>query len=504
MSLTIRELTEIPSLRTRLVAGESGSDNLVLWAHTCELPDPWNWLGTGDLLLSDGYNFPATAPEQVEFLAHLSRGNLAGIALGDGLHAPPLTGEAAAAADALAFPVLQSAYEVPFVTVARTVADSNNKDTHGRLVRILRVYDVLRRFNQGRFDQAQSSGDSLLDLLSRESGADLQVLDAHSGTPLLPTARPLDPRFRDALLVTLAARTSPIPGSLRISADGVSALGLPLDDGSRAVLLAVEADSPLDVMILQHVATIAALDVDRRSIAQARRRESGARFFQQLLDGSIDTDAAAARLTALGLGARPWRLVCAGGDSPNSSQDLQFRLIRSRVPHLHTVRGEEQLILISDGTIHDEFADFTTDSGTRLGLSQPVHIIRRLPDAAREARWALETARSKHQPLAEYGEDTPLFLPRTVAEGEAVVAAILGPIIAYDEANGTDLLASLEAYFSAGRSWQQGAVELGVHKQTLVYRMRRIEELTKRRLSDVAEQTELYLAVRTWRLLSGS
>lgn len=497
MSLTIRELTEIPSLRTRLIAGDSGSDNLVMWAHTCELPDPWNWLGTGDLLLTDGYNFPAAADEQVEFITHLSRAKLAGIALGEGLHAPPLTDDAVVAADGLALPVLQAAYEVPFVTVARTVADSNYKDTHGRLVRILRVYDVLRRFNQS----APRSG-SLLDSLSQESGADLHVIDSHSGIPLLPTTRQLDDRFRDALLTTIAARKSPIPGSLRISVNGVSALGIPLDDGSRAMLLAVPAAADPDLMILQHVATIAALEVDRRSIAQVRRRENGARFFQQLLDGSVDTDTAAGRLTALNLGHRPWRVVCVGSDSPNFDDDLQLHLIRARVPHLQTVRGEEQLILVGDEAIQDEIAGFAADSRVLVGLSRPVHIIRRLSDAAREARWALEAARSKRQPLAEYGEDTPLFLPRTVAEGEAVVAAILGPVIAYDQANGTDLLASLEAYFAAGRSWQQGAVELGIHKQTLVYRMRRIEELTKHRLSDVWEQTELYLAVRTWRLLS--
>jgi PucR family transcriptional regulator, purine catabolism regulatory protein len=499
MSLTVRELTEIPSLRTRIVAGGSGSDNLVIWAHTCELPDPWNWLGTGDLLLTDGYNFPATAPEQVEFLTSLSRGNLVGIVLGDGLYAPPLTDEAVAAADALAFPILMAAYEVPFVTVSRTVADSNSKDTHGRLVRILRVYDVLRRFNQ-----AGPHNDSLLDALSRESGAELHVLDTRSGASLLPTTRPLDARFRDALLTTLAARTSPIPGSLRVPVDDVNALGLPLDDGSHAVLLAIPAGGNLDVMILQHVATIAALDVERRSITRARRHESEVRFFQQLLDGSIDTDAGTARLTSLSLGNRPWRIICrADDDSPTSDQDLELFLVQSRVPHLHTVRGKEQLILVSDGTVRHEVAEFAADSRVRLGLSQPVHIIPRFSDAAREARWALEAARSKHRSLAEYGEDTPLFLPRTLAEGEAVVAAILGPVIDYDETNGTNLVASLETYFAAGRSWQQGAVELGVHKQTLLYRMRRIEQLTKRRLSDVEQQTELYLAVRTWRLLSG-
>jgi purine catabolism regulator len=56
-------------------------------------------------------------------------------------------------------------------------------------------------------------------------------------------------------------------------------------------------------------------------------------------------------------------------------------------------------------------------------------------------------------------------------------------------------------YFDANRSWQEGANRLGIHKQTLVYRIRRIEELTGRKLGDIKDQTEMYLALRTWQLL---
>ena len=43
---------------------------------------------------------------------------------------------------------------------------------------------------------------------------------------------------------------------------------------------------------------------------------------------------------------------------------------------------------------------------------------------------------------------------------------------------------------------------LGVHKQTVVYRLRRIEALTGRRLQDVGDLSALFFAYKTWRLLS--
>ena len=113
----------------------------------------------------------------------------------------------------------------------------------------------------------------------------------------------------------------------------------------------------------------------------------------------------------------------------------------------------------------------------------------------------MEAARSNRVTVGIYGEQAPTFLPRTLAEGEAAVAALLGPVIAYDEETDSELMHSLEVYFDANRSWQEGASRLGIHKQTLVYRIRRIEELTGRKLGDIQDQTELYLALKTWQML---
>jgi purine catabolism regulator len=497
VSLTVQQLVENPSLRTRFLAGQSGASKPVLWAHTCELPDPWNWLGTGDLLLADGYNFPADPEGQVGFLRGLAQANLSGIALAEGLHAAPLTPEATLAADDLALPVLETAYAVPFVTVARAVADSNTRDASGKLVRILRVYDVLRRSSQ-----SGSSTDTLLERLGRECGANLHVVDVARGVALLPRADPLEPRTHQALVELLESKPRPFPAFMRLAAVGESLLVLPVGEGDRAVLLAESASgSPLDLVVLQHVATIASVDVERRAAAALRRRENGARLFQQLLAHSMDTDTAANRLAAAGLTERPWRVVCWGDESLLTAEDVQLRLTGSKVPHLLTRSGAEHLALVADSSMDPELFGYARVARLRAGVSQPVHSVGRIADAAREARWAMEAARSNRVPVGVYGEQTPTFLPRTVSEGEAAVAALLGPVIAYDEETDSELMHSLEVYFDANRSWQEGANRLGIHKQTLVYRIRRIEELTGRKLGDIKDQTEMYLALRTWQLL---
>src|SRR5215218_1243136 len=113
--MSVDALVEDPSLRTKYLAGRSGGGRLISWAHTCELPDPWNWLGPADLLLTDGYGFPPDPESQVAFLSQLAEANIAGISLAEGLKAPLLTAEAREAADRLAFPVLETEYHVPFV-----------------------------------------------------------------------------------------------------------------------------------------------------------------------------------------------------------------------------------------------------------------------------------------------------------------------------------------------------------------------------------------------------
>jgi DNA-binding PucR family transcriptional regulator len=138
------------------------------------------------------------------------------------------------------------------------------------------------------------------------------------------------------------------------------------------------------------------------------------------------------------------------------------------------------------------------EASVTVGMSDPLGDVSRVPDAYREAQWALRSAQDTGKSLARYAEDGALspFMPRSLSEARRAIEHVLGPILDYDATHNSRLAASLQAWLSADRSWQRAADSLHVHRQTLVYRMRRVEELTGRRLDRSKDLAELWLAIQ--------
>ena len=83
-----------------------------------------------------------------------------------------------------------------------------------------------------------------------------------------------------------------------------------------------------------------------------------------------------------------------------------------------------------------------------------------------------------------------------------MVSQVLAPIIAYDRENKTRLLDSLRVFLNCNRSWKRSAEELFIHKQTLVYRIRQIEDLTGRSLSNTPDVSDFWVALRAREMIS--
>jgi hypothetical protein len=99
VAITVRSIVEVPDLRTWVHAGAEGLDREVAWAHVCEMPDPVEWLGAGDLLMTTGMGIPADPLKQRRFVERLADAGLSGIAVGDRMNAPEISDEMRAAAD---------------------------------------------------------------------------------------------------------------------------------------------------------------------------------------------------------------------------------------------------------------------------------------------------------------------------------------------------------------------------------------------------------------------
>jgi purine catabolism regulator len=101
-------------------------------------------------------------------------------------------------------------------------------------------------------------------------------------------------------------------------------------------------------------------------------------------------------------------------------------------------------------------------------------------------------------PLVWFPEDdaNAAWLPVDAAALRELVERVLGPVLAYDSARGTELVRSLRVWLEQDRRTERAARSLRVHKHTLTYRLGRVQELTGKDLSRMEDVVNLWLALR--------
>ena len=84
---------------------------------------------------------------------------------------------------------------------------------------------------------------------------------------------------------------------------------------------------------------------------------------------------------------------------------------------------------------------------------------------------------------------------RAPDELAGLARTVLAPLRAYDEKHQTELERTLSLYFSTGQNVKTTASELNVHRHTVFYRLRQINEICGRSLESAHDQLTLRLAI---------
>jgi PucR family transcriptional regulator, purine catabolism regulatory protein len=499
VAITVAELVAVPHLRLRLHAGAAGGDRPVSWAHASDLPNATEWLAPDDLLMSNGLNVPADSDEQVSFLEELESASLSALAIGDDMEAPALSGPFLAKADELRFPVLAIPHEVPFEAVSRAVASANSDEEHLRLVRTVKLYESLR----GAVS-ANRLGEPLLSELEAQLECRILVLDTATGLPVIETESSVSRSLRRQVVETLRKRDGVFPGVLRIRHEDGTALVIRVPAARPTALVALSADGQgPELDLLSHAGNIVALEVARVTAEREQDMQLGGELLAQLLERRLEPGSALRRIADHGIAPEGAVLIVLRSQDPRGDADLHHELAQRGIPHFALRRAERVLLVVPDTEVVLATLRAAVGADVAFGVSDLLGRPDRLPDGAREAGWAEAAARNLGRSFVRYGESTPLFLPRTLGEAEAAADHVLGPLIAYDEEHATELVRSLDVFLEHNRSWQRSAEALFVHKQTLVYRVHRIEDLTGRDLRNTGDVVQLWLALRSLELARG-
>ncbi|MGW5780061.1 PucR family transcriptional regulator [Streptomyces sp. NPDC003863] len=190
----------------------------------------------------------------------------------------------------------------------------------------------------------------------------------------------------------------------------------------------------------------------------------------------------------------------APGEEPLTGAETALR--QANLPSAWRLLPDEQLALIALPT---ETAETTClrilrRTRARVGFSPRFDSLKDTPQALRFARLALAGLEGMGPGVARFDDD-PLAMVVAAAPAEAahLMEVVLRPVLDLPAAERSRLLRTLEHWFAAAGSASGAAESLFVHPNTVRYRLRRVEELTGRSLSDpraAADFGTALLAVR--------
>jgi purine catabolism regulator len=539
--ITVQDILEIPELNLRLLAGHKSTSNPVRWVHITEVPDPTKWLKGGELLLTTGYSFVGSEEQQVAQIKRLIDHNISGLGFGTGFSFDKVPPAIVAVAEEYGFPLFEVPYHVPFLAITEAVASKIVNEQYSLLQRSLAVHEKLTKI------VLEEKGlEAILSTLSALVGCSAVLFDFH-GVVLCEAAyrRHLGAELIADLWRMISDRRADRQNfALSMEGVGSGVQVYPVVASHRiGAFLAVVKDSgdfsEYDRIILHNVVTVTALElVKKKAVAETEKRLAGD-FFDELIASDLYEEEIARRLAFFGLEPQSPHLIVlvdidaqedeAAERTDAAAADVKERLhwtvdefmARRDVLCISASRSDSVVILVQPGKVDAReiirlagelqtvITEMLPEISVSIGIGRPHRKLIDLRQSYYEASYAIKIRKLKGEPrviasfddLGSYG--LLLGLQDTLSL-EVFYDSVLGKLQDYDEQNSSDLVKSLACFLEANGHWGDAAEKLYVHRHTLRYRMKRVEEITGRDLNQSQDRMEFWLALKAKELIDQS
>ncbi|MFI6577814.1 PucR family transcriptional regulator [Nocardiopsis sp. NPDC050513] len=472
-------------------AGDPG----IVWAVVSELAEPALYLRGGELVLTAGLNLPRSAEGVRDYVRSLAEARVSAVGFGVTPVHDTIPEALVEECRSQGLPLVEVPRPTPFAAVSQAVGEELEERRMRDLRRLGEAHQRLTRAVT-----ATGPVGRVLDVLADSLGA-WSALAAPEGLHTSSGAPAALDEELTGLVAKLTEATGPRSAKASSGSDEVflHTVGTPPDD--HGVVL-VGRPRPLGITDRAVLRTATAL-LDLLS----RRHDDappvpGRLLTALLVDGGPTGPAAPllAELTGAGeAGAPAYRVLRAvpagtGRHTSPAALPLPTRVLDTGAgpePGLRAVladRGEDE---------HRAHLDELRVHGWIAALSGPV-APEDLPDADRGAAALLERARAVGGPLVWDGDEDPFAGLLTPAGADDLARRILGPLAEQTDSART-LRRTLRAWLVRHGNWDRAAADLGAHRNSVRYRIGRIERDLDVDLADAEQRMRLWFALTRWR-----
>ncbi|WP_077801374.1 PucR family transcriptional regulator [Streptomyces sp. JHA26] len=558
MPPTLASLVHHSALKLTVRAGGDRLDVPVRWAHSSELADPVPYMEGGELLLITALKLDAEDPQAMRrYVKRLAGAGVVGLGFAVGVHYDDIPEALVEAARAEGLPLLEVPRRTPFLAISKAVSAAIAADQYRAVTAGFAAQRELTRRALGDGPEgllaalaAQIDGWAAL---YDTAGAVVAAAPEWAGrraARLTADVQRLRERPAPASAVVGAADDSEQPEN----ADRVELHSLGTSRKARAAL-AVGTAAPLGTAeryAVHSAIALLTLTTERSRSLHAAEQRLGAAVLRMLLAGEPDHARTVAGDLYGGLLDAPFRMIVAEPASASAARAhagpsagpparvpvakpsaaalaaadthgdplgalaevVESAAARAGEAVLAVPEGERLVVLATDGgAAVAACAAYASaletarparkpvaggdEEGLVVGLSAPSGPIA-ASAAYKQAEQALSVARRRGRVCVEHehlaaGSVLPLLADDAV---RAFADGLLRALRDHDATGRGDLVASLRAWLSRHGQWDAAAADLGVHRHTLRYRMRRVEEILGRSLDDPDVRMELWLALK--------
>lgn len=532
--LTVRDVLRLRVLQgSRLVAGEAGLDRPVMWSHVVDMPDPAPWVPEGYFLLTTGYSWPKDAAAQRELIEALAVRGVAGVGLAVGRYVPEFSKAEREAADRAFLPLVEIPFDIPFARIT--------EELHRAIM--AEPYRVIERSEQiHRALMHAASREATLDDLARTLGPligrSVTFEDPHgkllASCTIDERADPIrretlenaqtPPKMLEVLQASgldrrLRSSEKPIRVPAMPQIGLVARLACPIRLGAEFVgaVWIVEGDQPLselDHRAAEYAALVAAIHIAHQRELASLEASLGYASILSLLESEGElTPAALERVRLLGFDPeksyRPAIAVLPEEMPLGREGFLRRDRVASRVREALRRYGADQLVsVVLDRVPFLIPAQVDIDALASV-LDPEVTLVagrvqRGVEGVRTGYRQALSLLRYRKRPRVCSFDD--VLVPRVIGgDTEARRTFIddsLAPLLR--QRGGRNLADAVLALARNGFAMKETADALGIHTNTLRYRLNRASDVLGRRFDGADERFELQLLAKLVEFEGGS
>ncbi len=550
--ITVREALSLDVVsRLQLVGGKGGLDRIIKLVNVIEVPDIVDWLIDGEFLLTTGYSF-REYPELMETLIpRMSQAHSAALAIKTKRYLDEIPKEIINSANKYDLPLLEVPFDLSFseiiAPILGVVFNKQNK-----------ILQKLEQAHKKLMDLALNG--SPLEELCKETGKLISnpvAIADREGFLIVnddcPDKYKFDLFFSEGSVEIRKEKLrfgniKEVKYSLEYASDTdkpltIKAIRIPIiadkyEYGHMVAIINKPIYEP-DILTMERAATIAALEFTKRKAIYEIEKSYYSDFLEILLSSDFENDEEVinrGRVFNIDL-ERPTAVVIINDNNLNeiteirhyvningtrSKEDLLKAINRflklSGVSNLIAGIKGNNIVMIT-GTDQNNPSSSLKETVTELvkyinesagpnmqiniGVGRSYSDIRLISRSYDEAREALKISQLSDQSRVVFFDNLGFYKilsEKNRGELERFVKELLQPVFDYDRNKKGDLIKTLETYYETNRNLKLTSTKLFTHYNTVLYRIKKIEDLTGISLDNPENALNLEIAINILKL----